>query len=119
MGLEFVKTFISQNPAILIAEYPTAYISSNQRSTILKGDKLTLTCLVNEATSQIKWKKNDVSIIQRAKSSKDGNRSILVIERAEVFDSGKYSCEALNKAGSASSSVDIKIMGKNILDVEL
>ena len=119
MGLEFVKTFISQNLAILIAEYPTAKISSNQRSKILEGDKLTLTCQVNEATSQIEWKKNDVFIIQRANITKHGNRSILVIERANVFDSGKYSCEALNKAGSASSSVDIKIKGKYIGDVEL
>ncbi|XP_068705132.1 vascular endothelial growth factor receptor 1-like [Montipora foliosa] len=96
---------------VVSKEYPTAKISSNQRSTILEGDKLTLTCRVNEATSQIKWKKNNVSITQRANITKDGNRSILVIERAEVFDSGKYSCEALNKAGSASSSVDIKIRG--------
>ncbi|XP_068713480.1 peroxidasin homolog [Montipora foliosa] len=100
-----------------VLEYLTVTISSNQRSVILEGDKLTLTCRVNEATSQIKWKKNNVSTIQRANITEVGNSSILVIERVEVFDSGEYSCEALTKAGSVSSSVDIKIRVAPIVSV--
>ena len=40
-----------------------------------------------------------------------GNNSTLVIENVLTFDSGKYSCMAVNKAGSASSSVDIRVIG--------
>ena len=86
---------------------------------MLEGDKLTLTCKANEVTSQIKWKKNNVLKIPRANITENGDSSILVIEKVKVSDSGKYSCEALNKAGSASSSVDIEIRGKIVFDAEL
>ena len=113
MGWDFVRIFISPNCAILISELPTAEISPNPYPTMLEGDKLTLTCKTNEVTSQIKWKKNNININENSDSS------ILVIEKVEVSDSGKYSCEALNKAGSASSSVDIEIRGKIVFDAEL
>ena len=103
---------MSPNCAILISELPTAEISPNPYPTMLEGDKLTLTCKTNEVTSQIKWKKNNVLKIPRANITENGDSSILVIEKVEVSDSGEYSCQALNKAGSASSSVDIEIRGK-------
>ena len=111
--------FISPNCAILISEPPTAEISPNPYPTMLEGFKLTLTCKANEVTSQIKWKKNNVLKIPRANITENGDSSILVIEKVEVSDSGKYTCEALNKAGSASSSVDIEIRGKIVTDAEL
>ena len=36
---------------------------------------------------------------------------MLVIEKVLTSDSGKYSCKAVNKAGSASRSVDIRVTG--------
>ena len=86
---------------------------------MLEGDKLTLTCKTNEVTSQITWKKNNVLKIPRANITENDDSSILVIEKVEVSDSGKYSCQALNKAGAASSSVDIEIRGKIVTDAEL
>ena len=111
--------FISPNCVILILELPTAEISPNPYPTMLEGDKLTLTCKTNEVTSQIKWKKNNVLKIPRANVFENGDSSILVIEKVEVSDSGEYSCQALNKAGSASSSVDIEIRGEIVTDAEL
>ena len=86
---------------------------------MLEGDTLTLTCKASEATWRITWEKNNVSEIQRANITENGDSSILLIEKVEVSDSGEYSCKVLNKAGSASTSVDIKIRGKIILDLEL
>ncbi|XP_068703705.1 tyrosine-protein kinase-like otk [Montipora foliosa] len=96
---------------IEVIEFPTAEISPNPYPTMLEGDKLTLTRKANEATWRITWEKNNVSKIQRANITENGDSSILLIEKVQVSDSGKYSCKVLNKAGSASSSVDIKIRG--------
>ena len=114
-----MRIFISPNCVILISELPTAEISPNPYPTMLEGDKLTLTCKTNEVTSQITWKKNNVLKIPRANITENDDSSILVIEKVEVSDSGKYSCQALNKAGAASSSVDIEIRGKIVTDAEL
>ena len=119
MSWNFARIYISPNCAILISEFPTAEISPNPYPKMLEGDKLELTCKANEATWQITWEKNNVSKIQRANITENGDSSILLIEKVEVSDSGEYSCKALNKAGSASSSVYIKIRGKIILDLEL
>ena len=119
MGWNFERIFISPNCAILISELPTAEISPNPYPTMLEGDTLTLTCKTNEVTSQIKWEKNNVLKIPRANITKNGDSSILVIEKVEVSDSGEYSCEARNKAGSVSSSVNIQIKGNFFLDAEL
>ncbi|XP_068703720.1 uncharacterized protein [Montipora foliosa] len=99
------------NSSLHVLEFPTAEISPNPYPTMLEGDKLTLTCKANEATWRITWEKNNVSKIQRANITENGDSSILLIEKVQVSDSGKYSCKVLNKAGSASSSVDIKIRG--------
>ena len=114
-----MRIFISPNCAILISELPTAEIFPNPYPTMREGDKLTLTCKTNEVTSQIKWKKNNVLKIPRASITENGDSSILVIEKVEVSDSGEYLCQALNKEGSASSSVDIEIRGKIVTDAEL
>ncbi|XP_068691329.1 vascular endothelial growth factor receptor 1-like isoform X2 [Montipora foliosa] len=102
----------SSNSTLHVLELPTAEISPNPHPTMLEGDKLTLTCKANKVTLQIKWKKDNVLKIPRANITENGDSSILVIEKVEVSDGGEYSCQALNKAGSASSSVDIKIRGK-------
>ena len=84
---------------------------SGQFSFLLKGERLTLTCQANEATKEIRWTKDDVSVISRAKIQQIGKNSTLVIEKVLTSDSGKYSCKAVNEAGSASSSVDITVTG--------
>ncbi|XP_068703723.1 vascular endothelial growth factor receptor 1-like [Montipora foliosa] len=100
------------NSSLHVLEFPTAEISPNPYPTMLEGDKLTLTCKANEATWRITWEKNNVSKIPRANITENGDSSILLIEKVEVSDSGEYSCKVLSKAGSASSSVDIKIRGQ-------
>ena len=56
--------------------------------------------------------KNGASVSPRADISENGFVSTLVIEGIETDDSGDYSCEALNEAGSMSSTVQIKVRGK-------
>ena len=79
----------------------------------MPGDVLRLTCKVNEVTSQIRWKKNGASEIPRAQiSPRVGDESTLQIANVVPGDSGDYSCEAHNRAGTMSSTVKITVRGK-------
>ena len=86
-------------------------MSSRPHRSPLEGERLTLTCQANEATEEIRWTKDDTPVNRRANIFPIGNNSTLVIEKVLTSDSGKYSCMAVNKAGSASSSVDITVTG--------
>ena len=77
----------------------------------MEGERLTLTCQASEATKEMQWTKDDVSVSARANIQQIGNNSTLVIENVLTSDSGKYSCTAVNEAGSASSSVVIRVTG--------
>ena len=84
---------------------------SSRPLSLLEGERLTLACQANEATKEIRWTKDGVPVNTRANIYLTGNNSTLVIEKVLTSDSGKYSCKAVNKAGSASSSVDITVTG--------
>ena len=86
-------------------------MSSRPLSSLLEGERLTLACQANEATKEIRWTKDGVPVNTRANIFPFGNSSTLVIENVLTSDSGKYSCEAVNEADSASSSVDITVTG--------
>ena len=86
-------------------------MSSKPHLSLREGERLTLTCLANEATKEIRWTKDDVPVNKRANIYAVGDNSTLVVEKVLTSDSGKYSCEAVNKAGSASSFVDITVTG--------
>ena len=86
-------------------------MSPKLHPSLMEGERLTLTCQASEATKEILWTKDDVTVTARANIQQIGNNSTLVIEKVLTSDSGKYSCKALNEAGSASSSVDIRVTG--------
>ena len=79
----------------------------------MAGDALRLTCKVNRVTVKIKWKKNDASDIPAAQIGPlVGDESTLYIKNVVPDDSGVYSCEASNMAGTVSSTVKITVRGK-------
>ena len=106
-------TVIFFHDCILFSEKPTVTISPKPYPSLLEGEQLTLTCQANEATEEIRWTKDDVPLNTRANIYPIGKNSTLVIEKVLSSDSGKYSCMAFNKAGSASSSLDIRVTGNN------
>ena len=95
---------------ILSSEKPTVTMSATSHHSLLEGERLSLTCQANEATKDIRWTKDD-GPVARAIIYPTGNNSTLVIKKVLTSDSGKYSCIAVNEAGSASSFVDITVTG--------
>ena len=76
---------------------------------------LKLTCIVNEETTNVTWKKDKDSLPERAKIDTrfDEKISELAITEVRKTDSGVYNCEARNKLGFvARSSVTIDVKGK-------
>ncbi len=71
-----------------------------------------LTCTVNKATLEIKWKKDGASEIPRAQIDKREGISILSIPKVVTSDRGEYSCEAHNKAGYRSFPATVIVEGK-------
>ena len=86
-------------------------MSSKPHPSLLEGDRLSLTCQANEATKEIRWTKNGIPVNARASIFPLGTSSTLVIEKVLTSDTGKYSCMAVNRAGSASSFVDVTVTG--------
>ena len=96
---------------ILSSEKPIVTMSLTPHHSLLEGQRLSLTCQANGATKDIRWTKDDGPVTARAIIFPTGNNSTLVIENVLTSDSGKYSCIAVNKAGSASTFVDITVTG--------
>ena len=102
----------------LNTEKPTAKLSPKPYPTLPQGDKLRLTCSVNEATVNITWKKDGDPIKERADIDTQLNKktSYLVIAKVVEEDSGKYSCEARNRLRyMARSTVTIEVKCKLLL----
>ena len=74
-----------------------------------------LTCTVNKATLEIKWKKDGASEIPRAQVKKSEGISVLSIVKVVTSDSGEYSCEAHNQAGQRSFTAEVKVESKDSL----
>ena len=108
-----VRTYDFKNfhGCFLSSEKPTVTMSPKVHPSLVEGERLTLTCRANEATKEIRWTKDDLPVNSRANIYPIGNNSTLVIENVLTSDSGRYACEARNDAGSASSSVDVRVTG--------
>nr|XP_058962259.1 hemicentin-2-like [Pocillopora verrucosa] len=93
----------------------SAQVVPDQYPALTAGDNLTLTCIVNEETMNVTWKKDGDSPPERAKIDTrfDDKKSKFVITEVVKEHSGVYSCEARNKLGFvARSFVKINVKGK-------
>ena len=81
-----------------------------------------MTCIVNEETINVTWKKDGDSPPERAKihTRFDNKKSELAITEVVKGNSGVYSCEARNKLGFvARSFAKINVIGKLVLPLRL
>lgn len=66
---------------------------------------------------KVLWYKDEVEIQESSKFRMSFEDSVAVLEMhgLSVEDSGDYTCEARNAAGSASSSTSLKVKGQALL----
>ena len=101
----------------LNTEKPIAKLSPKPYPTLPQGDKLRLTCSVNEATVNVTWKKDgdptkETAVIDTQLYEKT---SYLVIAEVVKDDSGEYSCEARNRLGDVARSTVMIIVKRKLL----
>ena len=91
----------------LNTEKLTAKVSPKPYPTLTQGDKLRLTCIVNEVTVNITWKKDGDPITESAviDTQLGEKTSYLVIAKVVEEDGGEYSCEARNRLGNVARSI--------------
>ena len=102
-----MRTKLCIHYLFLYTEKPTAKLSPNPYPVLTQGDKLRLTCSVNEATVNITWKKDGDPVKERAviDMQLDKKTSDLVIAKVVEEDSGEYSCQAHNRLGNVARSI--------------
>ncbi|XP_022797615.1 carcinoembryonic antigen-related cell adhesion molecule 1-like [Stylophora pistillata] len=103
----------SSSAALRVYGKASAQVVPETHPTLTLGKVLTLTCKFNEETVNITWKKDGESLQERAviDTRLDEGKSKLVITEVVEEDSGEYSCEASNKAGTVdrySVTLDVK-----------
>ena len=97
----------------MILGKPTATIVGSSSLTIFAGEDITLSCKVSGLKVEVNWKKNGLPL-PKNDSNTLCDSSTLVISNVGSDDTGDYSCEARNPAGSSSSTVKISLAGRVI-----
>ncbi|PFX14135.1 Hemicentin-1 [Stylophora pistillata] len=104
----------SGRPIFVLIELPTVEIFPKEPHSILEGGTLKLTCLFQKAQN-VTWKKDGATNIQNAIVKTEKGKSNITISDTQPGDSGKYSCEAFNQAGSKSADTMVNIMARRQL----
>lgn len=95
---------------------PPRFIKKLEPSKIVKQDESTrYECKIGGSPEiRVSWYKDETEIQESSKFRMSFLDSIAVLEmhHLSVEDSGDYSCEARNAAGSASSSTSLKVKGQ-------
>nr|XP_058946193.1 fibroblast growth factor receptor 3-like [Pocillopora verrucosa] len=121
-GMEGTYKCKAKNKANTSISFATLRVYGKSSAQVFPGwyppltvtSSLKLTCIVNEETTTVTWKKDKDSPPERAKIDTrfDEKISELTITEVRKTDSGVYNCEARNKLGFvARSSVTIDVKG--------
>ena len=85
-------------------------LSPLQNVTLLRGERLNLTCSVDgDPLPTVQWTKDGNTSIPSAQFTQ-GN-SILVIASVQIPDEGLYECTARSRARVDSSKANVKVQG--------
>ena len=80
--------------------------------TAASNTTITIRCPVSGVpTPSVTWEKDGVQLLDGEESSITDDKS-LMIRRAEVPDSAKYTCSVQNSFGKDASSAVVRIIGK-------
>lgn len=81
--------------------------------TVRAGGSLRLMVSVSGRPSPvITWRKEGVDLASRAMIDITDSYTLLVVEKVNRYDAGKYVIEAVNQSGKKSATVVVKVYGK-------
>lgn len=84
--------------------------------TVLLGNTLTLECEVRGVPlPAITWYKNGKTILSSRQAQYVERGQILKISRAQVSDTGQYTCKVTSVAGTAEKLYELDVYGENTL----
>lgn len=81
--------------------------------TVVKGGSASLTCLADGTPAPtMSWFKDRHPLNLRAQLTSSNQGMVLHFVKAELDDTGKYTCVASNEAGDISKHFSLKVLGK-------
>lgn len=101
---------------------PPKFVSPVMGKIVTQGADVTLEGIIEGfPTPDVSWSKNG----QTLESSENGhltieyslNKTSVALKNVDTDDSGKYTCEAVNEAGSAKSTADVVVKSKYLSSI--
>uniref|UniRef100_A0A5G2Q6R4 Hemicentin-2 n=1 Tax=Sus scrofa TaxID=9823 RepID=A0A5G2Q6R4_PIG len=72
------------------------------------GEELNVSVVANESVA-LDWRKDGRPLEPRPGIRLSADKALLEVDRAEVWDAGRYSCEALNQAGRSEKHYNLNV----------
>lgn len=86
---------------------------STEDVTVVKGNLASLVCIADGTpTPTVSWLREGVTVVPEPHLRFFNQNTTLQITRAQVNDTGRYTCVANNTAGQASRHFNIKVLGE-------
>ncbi|KJH48748.1 immunoglobulin I-set domain protein [Dictyocaulus viviparus] len=91
--------------------------SSESIQNVIPGSQMSLDCIVDgDPFPEIKWTHNDIPIQDGDHHKLINQKETVVITNIDGQNSGKYTCQAINKAGNVTKDFVIRLTGPPVID---
>lgn len=104
--------FVSYTPS---SEIPELELADDLRRTVTvrAGGSLRLMVSVSGRPAPvITWSKQGVDLVSRAIIDTTDSYTLLIVDKVNRYDAGKYIIEAENQSGKKSATISVKVYGK-------
>lgn len=99
-----------------LTEIPELELADDLKKTVTvrAGGSLRLMVSVSgRPTPVITWSKQGVDLVSRAIIDTTDSYTLLIVDKVNRYDAGKYIIEAENQSGKKSATISVKVYGKS------
>ncbi|CAG0878667.1 unnamed protein product [Darwinula stevensoni] len=112
LSIDQKKAFVQKMSDLDKGKKPPRFLQPLTGITVTEGDRVLLQGIIEGVPEpSVEWYKNGMEVVVRSDLHVryDGGKVSLIFDKASSKDSGRYTCNAWNIAGSASSTADLVI----------